>query len=242
MTQPLWLVIFASAVLGSLVSGCTSMHGPRDEPSPVPDDHKPPPDPPGEPVRSPYAAKVGKTDAPRGPTSPAEIRPAGYPAEGAQSGGILPVPEDPTGPGRNRPDWLSPIFPHPLESGKSPSEDPPVVIAMRYLLNQQPREAVRAVERYAKPNQEALLLLLPWVARFAQNDLDQIGPDEVAKFLEQVEDYARKLRPRAELALGKVCFCRDVGGFGMINPLPPGHVFQAGSGGRSGEDMVLYVG
>src|SRR5262249_30606463 len=137
-------------------------------------------------------------------------------------------------------DWPSPIFPRPLEPGKSSPEEP-IVTALRCLLDKQWDEALRAIQRYDKPNQEALLLLLSWAARFAENDLDHIRPQEVAKFLEQVEDYARKLRPRAELALGQIRFCQDVRGFGMINPLPRGHVFQAGSDGRSGECMFLYV-
>src|SRR5262249_36597033 len=38
------------------------------------------------------------------------------------------------------------------------------------------------------------------------------------------------LRGRAPLELKRLCFCRLIDGFGMYEPLPPDHAFQAGEG------------
>jgi hypothetical protein len=102
-------------------------------------------------------------------------------------------------------------------------------------------EAVRALQGYDKDNQEDLLLLLSWVARFAEGDMNRAKPQDIEKFLDQIDGIAQRLRPRASLTLGQVQFCRNVHGFGMIDPLPKDYVFQCGSGGRNGEAICLYV-
>jgi hypothetical protein len=126
-----------------------------------------------------------------------------------------------------------------VDATRAPEEG--VLQALRFLLDKRLPEAVRAVERYDKADQEALLVLLPWVARFAEGGLNPAKPLEIEKFLEQLEDLSRALRPKAALTLGKVCLCRDVRGFGMIDPWPRDHAFQAGIDGRIGESMLLYV-
>jgi hypothetical protein len=150
------------------------------------------------------------------------------------------VPDSPTEPGRFAPEPLPALFLHAGESGSSPPDEP-VVEAIRNLMAKRLPEAVHALEHYDKPNQEALLMLLPWVARLGEGSLTQAKPQEVATFLDVLENFSRALRPRAALSLGKVCFCQDIRGFGLIDPLPNDYAFQAGGDSRYGERMLLYV-
>jgi hypothetical protein len=237
MTQRVWTIALACGLSTGLLWGCTPFRPRHEETLIAYDPDKPPPDPPGD---SPYAVvSEGGGSSKRAPDHPEDIRRQGYTGEGSLQ--VTPVPYDPTKPNRNTPDLLQPMFPRAADGGASPPDEP-VLLALRCLLEKRPPEdAVRALEHYDKPSQEALLLLLPWVARFAEGGLNQAKPKDIAIFLDQLEELARRLRPRADLTLGKVCFCRDVRGFGMIDALPADHAFLAGNGGRFGEPIVLYV-
>jgi hypothetical protein len=237
MTQRVWTIALACGLSTGLVCGCTPFRARHEEMLIASDSDKPPPDPPGG---SPYGvAPEDDRTSQIGPENQDDIRSLGYSDEGSFQ--VTPVPYDPTKPNRNAPDLLQPVFPRAADGNTSPPDEP-VLLALRCLLEKRPPDdAVHALVRYDKPSQEALLLLLPWVARFAEGGLNQAKPTDIAIFLEQLEELARRLRPRAVLTLGKVCFCRDVRGFGMIDALPADHAFLAGSGGRFGEPIVLYV-
>jgi hypothetical protein len=116
-----------------------------------------------------------------------------------------------------------------------------VVVALRSLMAKSLPEAIRPLERCDKANQQALLTLLPLIARLGESSLDQMKPREIANYLDQLETLSRDLRPRAALDLGQVCFCQSVRGYGVINRLPPEYAFQAGRDGNLGESMTLYV-
>lgn len=236
MTQRVWIVAFVCGLSAGLASGCTFLRGHKDQAIIVSDTSKPPPDPPG----SPYHAADERGQLGAGAEKTGDLRRVGYAHDGPVGEALPRVHKEPDDPTRRLPDPLPLIFPRGSDGGKTPAEEP-VVLSLRALLDKNWPEAVRALERYDKANQQALLLLLPWVARFAEGGLNQAKPQDIEKFLDQIDDLERMLRPKASLTLGKVCFCRDVRGFGMIDALPAGHIFQAGGEGRFGECMYLYV-
>src|SRR5262249_2876448 len=153
---------------------------------------QPPPDPPP----SPYGASNDK----RAPVEkPMEIRPVNHAGsrKPADPDRDLPeVPDNPADPNRSTAGEPQPFFPRPIEARKSaPGEG--VAIALQCLVDKKLAEAVHHLERYDKIDQEALLLFLPWIVRFAEGGLNQGQPQEIEKLLEQIEDFSRSLRPKA---------------------------------------------
>jgi hypothetical protein len=240
MTQRVWIVAFTCGLSAGLVSGCTLTHGHKDESVIARDDAKPPPDPPP----SHYLTIIDDKGQPSaGSEKSSDTQQMSYSDEGPHGDAALPVdhvPNDSTQFSSHRPELVQPFSLLAADSGKQLPEEH-VVIALHDFLAKNLPDAVRHLEHYDKDNQEALLLLLPLVALFAEDDLNHAKPQDIEKFLDQIEGLARMLRPRASLTLGQVRFCRNVHGFGMIDPLPDDYTFQCGSGGRLGEGIILYV-
>ncbi len=235
--------ILTLTLVAILEPGCTPFRNSSRDSSITQETTKPPPEPPEFTVGLPGGPSAEQTERqpPSGKNNPIEqTRYAQDVTSGTGNATIYRVPDSPTEPGRLSPGTLQPLLPRAADPDKAPPDEP-IVVALRCLLEKRLKEAVQAVERYEKPNQDALLLMLPWVARLSEGSLDKVKPQELATFLEQMDDFSRALRPRAALALGKVCFCNDVRGFGMIDAVPAGYAFQAGRDGRDGEVLNLYV-
>jgi hypothetical protein len=144
-----------------------------------------------------------------------------------------PPPPPPPEPQPERVPVAAPPAPRPPEA--------PLVMALRCVLEKHPAEAVALLQRYDRADQELLLALLPLAARVGEGGLGRISPEEMAAILDQLHALALALRPRATLALDKVCFCRQIDNFGQYEPLPPDHQFRAGCGDRPGEFVQVYV-
>jgi hypothetical protein len=234
MTHRVWIAACACGLSAGFISGCTFTRGHKDE-SFVAKDDKPPPDLPDVPPpktseeKHESAARVENADG---------IRLTHYPGDSGNR--VNSVPVDPTQYGNDRTELRPGVFPSAADpiNGRP---DAHVLKALRALLDKRLDHAVDELKYYDKSVQEPLLLLLPWVVRFADGELNKAKPQDVEKFLEQIEELERSLRPRASLTLGRPRFCRDVRGFGMVEPLPDGYAFQCGSGGRPGECVVFYV-
>ncbi len=70
------------------------------------------------------------------------------------------------------------------------------------------------------------------------------GPQGVGLVQENVKLLAETLRSREPLMLSKVCFTRNIEGFGVYEPLPAPDgcpVFQCGLDGRPGDRVQVYV-
>jgi hypothetical protein len=94
-----------------------------------------------------------------------------------------------------------------------------------------------------RADRELLLHLL----RSAARNADGNPPEEAAARLAQLQALAAALQARAPLALGTVCFCGEITGFGGYRRLRPDPqhpdcpAFQAGADDLPGEPMQLYV-
>jgi hypothetical protein len=235
MTQRLWITAFFCGLTAGLISGCTLTRGHKDDSLVATGDGKPPPDLPDV---APPKTGEDKNDASPRSENRNGIQQTRYSDDRTNS--VSGVPADPTDYAKRQPELLKPYFPLAGDAGGE-RQDAHVVKALRYFLDKRLPEAVVEIECYDRSIQEPLLLLLPWVARFAEGELNQSKPQDVEKFLEQIDGLSRSLISRASLRLGQVRFCQRVHGFGMIEPLPDEYVFQCGSGGRPGEGVYLYV-
>ncbi len=174
-------------------------------------------------------------EAPSPPTPPAEAVP----------GDRAPQIEKPSAEPAERhalvPGWDG--LAAPLEMAREPTvqiypppdTDPPVVAALRCLMEKRPDDAVSRLQGLDKANQDVLLCLLPLAARLGQGPLDRTSAADLTAMADQAETVAAPLRLRAPLAIDKMCFCRRIDKFGQYESLPDRHEF------RCGELVQLYA-
>jgi hypothetical protein len=236
MTRRVGILPLSLTLSAVLSAGCVS---PGNDKAPLlPDWPRPAPEPPAQTAAA----------APR-PSLPADwsireqarpdpgIRQAIYPETvREQKPPAKPAGEPPETPAATeQPDPL-PAF----EIRTKPEE--PLVAALRCCLDKHPAEAVDYLKGYDRPNQEALLCLLPLAARLSQGGLDGARPQEAAEMLDGLHSLELSLRQRASLRIEKMCFCKWIESFGRYEPLADGHAaFQAGSAGRMGEPVYVYA-
>jgi hypothetical protein len=121
-------------------------------------------------------------------------------------------------------------------------EDEPLVKALRCFLDKQPANAVEILQGYDRANQELLLSLLPLAVRLTESSVDRVEPLELTNLIDQLHSLSLPLQRRAGLRIARLCFCKDIKGFGMYDPLPEDQaVFQGGSDGHAGEAVQVYV-
>jgi hypothetical protein len=122
--------------------------------------------------------------------------------------------------------------------------EPPLVLALRGLLEKKPADEVLAVlERYDPADRDLLRDVLRLAARLGERDRGRTESQEAAAAVDQLETLLRELRPRAALVLDKLCFCRprSVDNFGIYEPLEDGHAFRAETSGLPGERVQVYA-
>jgi hypothetical protein len=119
--------------------------------------------------------------------------------------------------------------------------EPPLVEALRCILENRPHDALPVLETYDRTTQDFVMRVLPVLALVQQKPLDQLKAEEVAVLHEQVQSLLALLRPRTEFAIGKICFCEWIKGFGFYKPQAADHVFLSSSGGRPGELVQVYI-
>ena len=173
-----------------------------------------------------------RSHAPNEPLQPTDFSEAPSPGGAAPAVKIDQPPPPP------------PIAPPPdgpvVHADKIPQE-PPLVTALRDLLQNRSAEALDRLQGYDAVSRELLLALLPLAARIGDGGLDRATPQETAVLLEQVRQVEAVLRPRAALTLDRVSLCRTIKGFGDCEPWPENHVFQPAAGDFYGEPMQVYV-
>lgn len=116
-----------------------------------------------------------------------------------------------------------------------PAEEPPLLRALRCYLDRHPDEAIACLKPCDKLSQELLLCVLPVAARLGEGNIERAGPEEVAVLADQLSGVEDRLRPRAALAIDRMCFCRRIETFGVYEPLPDEPAF------RPGEWALVYV-
>src|SRR5207248_701299 len=95
-----------------------------------------------------------------------------------------------------------------------PPEEPLVVALRAYLQKRSPDEALAALARYHKANQDMLLIALPFAARLTEGDINKVTPREAAELADMIQGVEERLRERAALRVEKMLFCRKIDDFG----------------------------
>ncbi len=124
--------------------------------------------------------------------------------------------------------------PQPAAQVKLP-DDPPLVEALRCLLQKRSDQAGTWLARFETPNRDVLTALLTLAVRLSQQPLHAANPQDVDALVRQVEDLEVPLRTRAALTVSKARFCRWIEKYGAYDPLPENHQF------RAGDPVQVYV-
>jgi hypothetical protein len=146
--------------------------------------------------------------------------------------------------------------PAPVETAETPAsapvapsaetthrqDEPPLVAALRCFLDKHPDAAMDFLQGYDPANQEMLLSLLPLAVRLTETSIDRATPMELSNLIDQLHSLALPLQRRAGLRIAWLCFCKEIKGFGMYDPLPDDlAVFRGGSEGHPGEMVQIYA-
>lgn len=121
-----------------------------------------------------------------------------------------------------------------------PAPENSLLVALRAYLNKRPHEALAVLQHYDQPTQELLLSCLPFLAQLAAG-IEDLHLREASDLLCQMHRLEDSLRGHADLQIEKMMFCKGIKGFGLVQPLEAGHLFEAGQGGKSGESVKVYA-
>src|SRR5947207_883028 len=230
-----WLLAVAVGLCNSLVPACTHL---ATNAAPVQTTAKGDDFPPAVVQASPYhpPPNTFRRDA-RTEDGPSTTQPVNYPAPYRPEPPPLPALSPPA----ETPPEIIPVV-HTL-TGPAPMETPeePLVTALRCYLNKHPADAIEALKRYDKPNQDVLIGLVPLAAGLTERNVTDATPQDLAHLLDRINNAVTPLRPRAALDIEKICFCREIKTFGVYDPWPEDHAFQAGVEDRPGELVQVYV-
>jgi hypothetical protein len=138
------------------------------------------------------------------------------------------------GPEDYPPELAPTVLSEPVVASK-PTEDSPLVAALRCFLNKHPEDAIERLKCFENANQEMLLGLLAMTVRLTEGSLSQANPKEVAVLIDGLNSLIVPLRTTAPLVIDKMCFCQWIGTFGVYEPLPAEHRF------REGDKVQIYV-
>lgn len=186
----------------------------------------------------PMAAATAPTESPYHPLPPA----AAAPSAPAPAPAPSPVPaEMPTikaadyfhTPNAEEPTPAKPASLPPPEANAPPTTpavpEAPVSVALRYMLENKPADAVATLNKYGQPNQDMLMSLLSLCARVSEQGVEKTSPKEIAITIEHLMSLEVALRNRAALVLDKMCFCKWIEKFGVFESLPEGQTFTPGA-------------
>jgi len=113
--------------------------------------------------------------------------------------------------------------------------EPPLLQVLRSYLDHQPERAISQMQSLPIENRDLVQALIPPLVRLSEGSLDSAGAQELAVLVEQLQAAADRLRSRATLGMGSICFCRRIHKYGVYEPLDTPYRFFAG------EMAELYV-
>jgi hypothetical protein len=232
--KPSWIAALGLGFGLCGVSGCLFRHAPAEAPEPGIATT------PNRQVASSAssggaAASTASREAPPSITPRPTEHPPQPADQEASEPAVVPTEDDPPPPRPTLPD-VKVVLATP------PRPDPPLLTALRALLEKHPSEEVQALlDAYDAGERELLNDVLRLAVRLSDRDLARATPQDVTALLSRLESLERALRPRAALVLEKLCFCSAIDNFGIYTPLDDGHAFRATGPNQPGERVQVYA-
>jgi len=224
---------------------------PSEGPPPVKSEHNAQADPIDPLTGKPVARQLQSVSAVdlRDPDKPAKLRNSDPPYDAGSS----PVGTDVK---KKTPDGISGIvtleprraadshvFPahQPLPMLDKATDFEPVVKAWQCMLEGRHPDAIKHLSAYDNEKQELFLRLLPPLTTLVKKRIQDLTAEEVAVLHKQFTAMLDDLRPRCELQISKMCYCKEVRGFANYDALPDHYPFLGGLADRIGEKVQLYI-
>jgi hypothetical protein len=223
-----WTLAFGVGLCAGLLVGCAATQRcdtTESVANPAPDDAAPLAALP--PASSPYHVQPVEPPAVK-PHVAVEMQPAAPPPMPVVTAPPAPQPVEP-GP------VVQAAALEPVPAPPPKQEDPPVVAALRSLIEKPNEDATNYLLKLDPATQELLLRLLPVVARLGAGNFTAAKPDEIRLVLYQLESALAAVKPRAQLVVDRMVYARDIERFGVYQPLPDDYPF------RPGEVADIYV-
>jgi hypothetical protein len=182
-------------------------------------------------VKSPVAPLPVVEGQSSGPVFDPALLKSGAPKKSAQGVPGLVVIEEPT----------QALPAKATQADKNDRKFEPAVIALQYVLDNRPDEALKLLQKYDKSTQEFFLNWMPAVAIILRSPIEQMSAQEIEVFNQLFSRGSQTVRNYTELVISKMCFCRRIQSFGAYDPLPVDHAFLSRPAGRYGDLVQVYV-
>lgn len=234
-----WTLALGLGICSSLMSGCLGESQFRSDAEVKPQGEKTSPPPVAKPQAAVDQPQLVQVAEPADRLQPAPAGPVQH----------YVVPEPPTRP-QSQPDMeIRPVASPPvaelpaavdakpqaaveIKPPPAPVQDPPLIAALRCLLDQHSEEAITYLLKFDKPTQDLLLYLLPVVARLGTGSLEAASAADIAYLKLQIDSAEGYIALRTALVLDRLVYCRDIDRFGVYDPLPDDYPFRPGEVGE----------
>jgi hypothetical protein len=117
----------------------------------------------------------------------------------------------------------------------------PLTQAIQYMLDGQHQQAIIALRAYDEETQEFYLSILPLMTILAKTPISKLPPEQLARANDLLLSLRETLRPRSELLVNRMQYCKEIKGFGEYEPLPDNHAFLNATKEHPGELVQIYV-
>jgi hypothetical protein len=131
--------------------------------------------------------------------------------------------------------------PPPLQPIDKRSELAPLTQAIQYMLDGRHQEAIVALRAYDEETQEFYLRILPLMTILAKTPISKLPPEQIQLANDLLLSLRESLRPRCELLVNRMQYCKEIKGYGQFDPLPDNHAFLNATKDRPGELVQIYV-
>jgi len=115
----------------------------------------------------------------------------------------------------------------------------PLALALQNLLDNNSEKAKSLLKDPSVRNQAIVSELLPLVASLGSSE--SFSSQEATQWIQATTKVQSLLRNKAELSLENLQYCKNIHGFGSLDPLPANYGFKQARGINPGEKVQIYV-
>ena len=117
----------------------------------------------------------------------------------------------------------------------------PLTEALQLLIDGRHQDALQHLRTYDEETQEFLLRLLPVLIIVEKKSVSKMSDQEIENLNDLLIRIIVNLRPRTELAISKMCYCKRIRGYAEFDALPDNTSFLTPSDRGPGDQVQLYV-
>ena len=128
-----------------------------------------------------------------------------------------------------------------LPNVEEPHKLAPAVQALHMRWTANTPKPLEHLKAYDSDTQEVMIRLFPLLTSVIKSPIEKLSSQDIQLMYETLCALGVRIRPRTELIISKMCYCREISGYGAYEALPDNHAFLAPTPDRPGERVLLYV-